>query len=141
MAKPQYALQWWDALIGALAEQIGAEHIERISNGSGVDNDFAYAVWQALSPKYPGLSVCTSIESPADLIQRIGNYKALAAYRMHATVVAMALDVPVRSEEHTSELQSLMRISYAVFCLKKKKKRKEQSRRIRRTENIRVIRE
>src|SRR3546814_9553819 len=30
--------------------------------------------------------------------------------------------VPFRSEEHTSELQSLMRISYAVFCLKKKKK-------------------
>src|SRR3546814_7038371 len=29
--------------------------------------------------------------------------------------------VPTRSEEHTSELQSLMRISYAVFCLKKKK--------------------
>src|SRR3546814_7047905 len=29
-----------------------------------------------------------------------------------------------RSEEHTSELQSLMRISYAVFCLKKKKKQK-----------------
>src|SRR3546814_7190786 len=29
--------------------------------------------------------------------------------------------VPRRSEEHTSELQSLMRISYAVFCLKKKK--------------------
>src|SRR3546814_8439802 len=31
------------------------------------------------------------------------------------------LDGVVRSEEHTSELQSLMRISYAVFCLKKKK--------------------
>src|SRR3546814_7264582 len=31
---------------------------------------------------------------------------------------------PERSEEHTSELQSLMRISYAVFCLKKKKKQK-----------------
>src|SRR3546814_14222995 len=30
-----------------------------------------------------------------------------------------------RSEEHTSELQSLMRISYAVFCLKKKKKQKK----------------
>src|SRR3546814_7390825 len=30
-----------------------------------------------------------------------------------------------RSEEHTSELQSLMRISYAVFCLKKKKKNKK----------------
>src|SRR3546814_2084015 len=34
-------------------------------------------------------------------------------------VVAEQRDV-VRSEEHTSELQSLMRISYAVFCLKKK---------------------
>src|SRR3546814_1848596 len=31
----------------------------------------------------------------------------------------------MRSEEHTSELQSLMRISYAVFCLKKKKNTKE----------------
>src|SRR3546814_10605166 len=31
-----------------------------------------------------------------------------------------------RSEEHTSELQSLMRISYAVFCLKKKKKKKKK---------------
>src|SRR3546814_8582067 len=31
-----------------------------------------------------------------------------------------------RSEEHTSELQSLMRISYSVFCLKKKKKTKKQ---------------
>src|SRR3546814_5350600 len=32
-----------------------------------------------------------------------------------------AISIPARSEEHTSELQSLMRISYAVFCLKKKK--------------------
>src|SRR3546814_8594765 len=31
-----------------------------------------------------------------------------------------------RSEEHTSELQSLMRISYAVFCLKKKKKQRHK---------------
>src|SRR3546814_1731558 len=31
----------------------------------------------------------------------------------------------IRSEEHTSELQSLMRISYAVFCLKKKKKQNQ----------------
>src|SRR3546814_1349211 len=34
---------------------------------------------------------------------------------------------PSRSEEHTSELQSLMRISYAVFCLKKKKTRRQAS--------------
>src|SRR3546814_4677374 len=41
--------------------------------------------------------------------------------RIHAPVVALRR---IRSEEHTSELQSLMRISYAVFCLKKKKKTK-----------------
>src|SRR3546814_6353349 len=41
---------------------------------------------------------------------------------MLATSLAMAPGV--RSEEHTSELQSLMRISYAVFCLKKKKEQK-----------------
>src|SRR3546814_9322141 len=34
---------------------------------------------------------------------------------------------PIRSEEHTSELQSLMRISYAVFCLKKKKNTQTKS--------------
>src|SRR3546814_19740824 len=34
-----------------------------------------------------------------------------------------------RSEEHTSELQSLMRISYAVFCLKKKQKKKQNTHR------------
>src|SRR3546814_2106054 len=34
----------------------------------------------------------------------------------------------VRSEEHTSELQSLMRISYAVFCLKKKKRKNTNNR-------------
>src|SRR3546814_7534690 len=38
---------------------------------------------------------------------------------------AVWLDPEKRSEEHTSELQSLMRISYAVFCLKKKKQIKQ----------------
>src|SRR3546814_8227846 len=36
--------------------------------------------------------------------------------------LALYLERETRSEEHTSELQSLMRISYAVFCLKKKRK-------------------
>src|SRR3546814_3076826 len=39
----------------------------------------------------------------------------------HRTVHGAASAGTPRSEEHTSELQSLMRISYAVFCLKKKK--------------------
>src|SRR3546814_3096523 len=44
----------------------------------------------------------------------------------------LAVDV-IRSEEHTSELQSLMRISYAVFCLKKKKTRNSKLNRNKRT--------
>src|SRR3546814_1854593 len=40
----------------------------------------------------------------------------------------LSLLINARSEEHTSELQSLMRISYAVFCLTKKKQKKQQRR-------------
>src|SRR3546814_10309233 len=40
-----------------------------------------------------------------------------------------------RSEEHTSELQSLMRISYAVFCLKKKKTQHKQTKENQKTKN------
>src|SRR3546814_4399217 len=43
--------------------------------------------------------------------------------------VEMTLFAPERSEEHTSELQSLMRISYAVFCLKKKKNKTNRRKR------------
>src|SRR3546814_4297835 len=52
-----------------------------------------------------------------------------ACRKRHAGVAALAKGLPLparsalaRSEEHTSELQSLMRISYAVFCLTKKKR-------------------
>src|SRR3546814_6301997 len=45
-------------------------------------------------------------------------------YGAQIKALSRRVDVLVaRSEEHTSELQSLMRISYAVFCLKKKKKK------------------
>src|SRR3546814_3728366 len=40
-----------------------------------------------------------------------------------AALVGLGQERGLRSEEHTSELQSLMRISYAVFCLKKKTKK------------------
>src|SRR3546814_3814214 len=63
---------------------------------------------------------------------RAGNRRRSARFsdpRMPSAVPARrptgltpARGIPARSEEHTSELQSLMRISYAVFCLKKKNK-------------------
>src|SRR3546814_7506081 len=45
----------------------------------------------------------------------------------HGGPACGVINTAQRSEEHTSELQSLMRISYAVFCLKKKKKTPKQS--------------
>src|SRR3546814_1028867 len=56
---------------------------------------------------------------------RLGRKPVLAQSPLRADRVAKTLAIArcERSEEHTSELQSLMRISYAVFCLKKKNKR------------------
>src|SRR3546814_5452909 len=53
----------------------------------------------------------------------------IVAARQVRRIVSVESDTARRSEEHTSELQSLMRSSYAVFCLKKKKKRDRQARR------------
>src|SRR3546814_6995540 len=48
-------------------------------------------------------------------------YSNFAVAWFGAVIADLMVNKPLRSEEHTSELQSLMRISYAVFCLKKKK--------------------
>src|SRR3546814_2165413 len=70
---------------------------------------------------------CCAIEAACGLDEPFYNYHvgltvqaspALDVYKRLPT-----LYLSNRSEEHTSELQSLMRISYAVFCLKKKKKK------------------
>src|SRR3546814_614665 len=58
----------------------------------------------------------------ANLLEAAKGEDAAAAWTRREALEALAkLIGPMRSEEHTSELQSLMRISYAVFCLKKKK--------------------
>src|SRR3546814_1335323 len=66
-------------------------------------------------------------------LERLAQADDFVAFSAHAAVYPIDLVTPwietrrgaahlcIRSEEHTSELQSLMRISYAVFCLKKKK--------------------
>src|SRR3546814_10667053 len=61
-------------------------------------------------------------EDEIDILD-IDNAKVRADQIRRIERVKAERDEGRRSEEHTSELQSLMRISYAVFCLKKKKKR------------------
>src|SRR3546814_6340627 len=63
------------------------------------------AAWAIAKFDFPGKTVLTSFIDPP----------------FSVSPVVAGLIYVLRSEEHTSELQSLMRISYAVFCLKKKK--------------------
>src|SRR3546814_10068611 len=60
-------------------------------------------------------------EAPPDVNDFIMNEWQMLATRSPASGQWRHYPATMRSEEHTSELQSLMRISYAVFCLKKKK--------------------
>src|SRR3546814_1605109 len=48
-----------------------------------------------------------------------GFFKNMKSHTLTISTALVMVRVVIRSEEHTSELQSLMRISYAVFCLKK----------------------
>src|SRR3546814_3281641 len=61
--------------------------------------------------------------SPGQVLRKLGGLLVEGSGE-HAgpvrAVIGLGLNVRMRSEEHTSELQSLMRSSYAVFCLKKK---------------------
>src|SRR3546814_6119804 len=72
-------------------------------------------VWAAAITKQPA-SMALARKRTCQCAWPVGTVKADGT----SNIVAPAL--VSRSEEHTSELQSLMRISYAVFCLKKKKK-------------------
>src|SRR3546814_5291986 len=72
------------------------------------------ATFLSIAPE--GYAACCAAISAVDLLDR------LASLRQPALVINGSRDAatpPARSEEHTSELQSLMRSSYAVFCLKK----------------------
>src|SRR3546814_3714317 len=73
------------------------------------------------------IPACAGMEEEGRINGRFRpNRDAAAAHRLRTAISRdtpqpPARRRPPRSEEHTSELQSLMRISYAVFCLKKKK--------------------
>src|SRR3546814_13570814 len=70
------------------------------------------SVWMKIAGSAArGGSSRTRVMRAAPIVHRL---KASLSFILVATVMLL------RSEEHTSELQSLMRISYAVFCLKKK---------------------
>src|SRR3546814_7219221 len=76
--------------------------------------------------------------SGLDLVQEIGErWPTLPTMLMtgYSDAAIAAARENIRSEEHTSELKSLMRISYAVFCLKKKKTQRKLSNTVKRKNN------
>src|SRR3546814_1951027 len=81
---------------------------------------------------FPYTTLCRSQPAPDRIVGDHGVQVHLVEHARHPHVVAADVELPSgdrrrrRSEEQTSELQSLMSISYAVFCLKKKIKKHEQ---------------
>src|SRR3546814_7727152 len=78
-----------------------------------------------LDPARVAIEMCISVRHLHRCLAGAGTSfgRELKAGRMAAAkAMLLSAEAPKRSEEHTYELQSLMRISYAVFCLKKKNK-------------------
>src|SRR3546814_6542827 len=79
----------------------------------------------AITPELISAAVCLADLPEPDLFIRTGGDQRISNFLLWQLAYTELWFTPVlwRSEEHTSELQSLMRISYAVFCLKKKNNR------------------
>src|SRR3546814_3293881 len=87
----------------------------RAHQSGQIDREKAGMVWR-------WQSLAKRLDMGSRLSQKWGS-RFLCAYRQGCPVcIWTGNNFPCRSEEHTSELQSLMRISYAVLCLTKKKK-------------------
>src|SRR3546814_7637603 len=82
-------------------------------------SDTSLATTSSLS-RPPSCTLLIEVEAQNRSLPSVCSSASTLLQRMSPTGAASALCC-TRSEEHTSELQSLMRISYAVFCLKKKK--------------------
>src|SRR3546814_4692384 len=82
-----------------------AEHLKHKARITPAMFDRWLAIWAATTDELMAPAAAAALQAKAARI---------------AESLQLALFFRLRSEEHTSELQSLMRISYAVFCLKKK---------------------
>src|SRR3546814_2563499 len=104
------------------------DYRSRLQQALGPDADEPRLEWAARHIVEQSNELAARISDVGSSLQRVikshqRNARLIGQWGVMLTLVASAL----RSEEHTSELQSLMRISYAVFCLKKKKYKTENT--------------
>src|SRR3546814_1662489 len=100
--------------------------IRRPPRSTRTDTLFPYTTLFRSSGQVEALATTARMEE-ADLVIFDAALTPIQQRNLETAHEAKVIDrtgliLEIRSEEHTSELQSLMRISYAVFCLKKKKK-------------------
>src|SRR3546814_5727106 len=105
-------------LLRALEEAHAA--VDAVRDLLGQQRFFEHARLRIAAVQDRAVAVAAAVAHPlADALNHEPRLVDLVVRRVQVDRLALA-----RSEEHTSELQSLMRISYAVLCLKKKKKHK-----------------
>src|SRR3546814_10707205 len=92
---------------------------------TSIDEAYISSASSVISPSTRALATVSfmrfKVRRKVDLPQPDGPMKAVT-FSMRTSMETLLIACFWRSEEHTSELQSLMRTSYAVFCLKKKHK-------------------
>src|SRR3546814_7183462 len=124
-------------------EALGLDSVPMLTGGKGIHvvvpiarrhewpvvKAFCKAVAERLADAAPDRFIATMAKAKRrgrifiDYLRNDRSAPAIAPYSPRAPPGAPGARPVERSEEHTSELQSLMRNSYAVFCLKKKKKK------------------
>src|SRR3546814_1550765 len=116
------------ALAPAMPWLLAARTVQGLGGGlllglsySAVRMVFDERLWSRAMVLVSSMWGVATLAGPAigGIFAQTGHWR-LAFWAVVPIAAVLALLVQTRSEEHTSELQSLMRISYAVFCLKKK---------------------
>src|SRR3546814_9821909 len=106
-----------------LRQNLASAYEFATEQGGAALNDYARAndPFADLAEAQVAVDVRNVVRASADSFRIAWDERRYVRGQLSATTRWTAI-LTVRSEEHTSELQSLMRISYAVFCLKKKTK-------------------
>src|SRR3546814_5729532 len=107
----------------AVHKPVAYRRVRPVGNGGGGYVHWRVCSWPALGRggSRRSLWIIGPVHPGADYMV-LGRPQGAGSHPGLRSACLAVRDRSCRSEEHTSELQSLMRISYAVFCLKKKKK-------------------